>query len=59
MWRRANRFLRTPKGLLTLILALLIAIAAPGQGIGQMARGLGAAILALTVPYRYLPIYQR
>jgi Na+-translocating ferredoxin:NAD+ oxidoreductase RnfD subunit len=46
MWRRAKKFLRTPKGLLTIILVIFIAIAAPGQGIGAVAPGLLIAILA-------------
>ncbi len=46
MWRRAKKFLRTPKGLLTIILVIFIAIAAPGQGVGAVAPGLLSAILA-------------
>ena len=46
MWRKAKRFFKTPKGLLILILAILIAMAAPGQGIGTVAPGLGFAMLA-------------
>ena len=44
--RRVTRFFQTPKGLLTLVFALLIAIAAPGQGGVHVARGLGCAALA-------------
>ncbi len=46
MWRRAKKFFKTPKGLLTLILALLIVMAAPGQGLRSVATGLGCAMLA-------------
>jgi len=40
------RFFRTPKGLLTIILAILTAIAAPGEGLRHVAPGLASAILA-------------
>ena len=40
-----KKFFRTPKGQLTLILALLIAIAAPGQGLRNVAAGLFSAML--------------
>jgi Na+-translocating ferredoxin:NAD+ oxidoreductase RnfD subunit len=43
--RRLNRFLRTPKGLVTIALALLILIAAPGQS-GHPFVGLLCAMLA-------------
>ncbi|HXA49644.1 MAG TPA: FAD:protein FMN transferase [Candidatus Acidoferrum sp.] len=43
MRRRLWRFLTTPKGLLTLILAILLAIAAPREGIGVVAPGLASA----------------
>jgi enediyne biosynthesis protein E5 len=39
-------FLKTPKGLLTLLLLLLTAIAAPGEGAGVTVRSMGAAVLA-------------
>lgn len=46
MWRKLKRFFKTPKGLLIVILAILTAIAAPGQGIRAVAPGLCAAMLA-------------
>jgi Na+-translocating ferredoxin:NAD+ oxidoreductase RnfD subunit len=46
MWRKLARFFKTPKGMLTIILAILIAIAAPGQGIRTLGPGLVAALLA-------------
>jgi Na+-translocating ferredoxin:NAD+ oxidoreductase RnfD subunit len=42
----ARKFFRTPKGLLILILALLVAIAAPHEGIRVVAPGLLSAVLA-------------
>jgi Na+-translocating ferredoxin:NAD+ oxidoreductase RnfD subunit len=44
--RKFIHFLKTPKGLLTLLLALLTAIAAPGEGAGVVMRNMGAAVLA-------------
>src|SRR5579883_1358294 len=44
--RRAKNFFKTPKGLLTIILSLLIAIAAPHEGLGVVAPGLLSAIVA-------------
>src|SRR5579863_312470 len=44
MWRRVVRFFQTPKGLLTMVLAGLIAIAAPGQGLGHVAGCIAAAV---------------
>lgn len=44
--RKLIRFFRTPKGLLTIFLAILTAIAAPGEGVGAVARNVGVAILA-------------
>ena len=44
-FRKLERFFKTPKGLLTIILALLIGIAAPGQGLRAVAAGLGSAML--------------
>ena len=46
MPRRIRNFLRTPKGLLLIILAIFTAIAAPGQGIRAVATGMGGAIFA-------------
>jgi Na+-translocating ferredoxin:NAD+ oxidoreductase RnfD subunit len=43
---RAKKFFQTPKGLATILLAILTALAAPGQGVGVVATGLGIAILA-------------
>ncbi len=45
MWRKLARFFKTPKGLLTIILTLLLAIAAPGQGIKVLGPGLLSAAL--------------
>lgn len=44
MRRRAKNFFETPKGLLTIILALLAGIAAPGEGLRVVLPGLLAAI---------------
>lgn len=41
-----RKFFRTPKGLLTLILALFVAMAAPHEGIRTVAPGLAAAVIA-------------
>jgi Na+-translocating ferredoxin:NAD+ oxidoreductase RnfD subunit len=41
-----QRFFRTPKGLLTIVLVVLVALAAPAEGIGQVWPGLAAAIIA-------------
>jgi len=49
MWRRVRSFFRTPKGQLTIILAVFIAIAAPGQGLHTVVPGLAAAALAAGV----------
>jgi Na+-translocating ferredoxin:NAD+ oxidoreductase RnfD subunit len=46
MWRRAKRFFKTPKGLLTIILVVLAAMAAPGQGVRLVAPGLVSATIA-------------
>jgi Na+-translocating ferredoxin:NAD+ oxidoreductase RnfD subunit len=43
--RKAKKFFQTPKGMLTLILVLFAGIAAPHEGIGQVAPGLLSAIL--------------
>ena len=40
-----RRFVRTPKGLLTIVLAVLAALAASGEGIALVAPGLTAAVL--------------
>lgn len=40
-----QRFLRTPKGLLTIILVLLTAMAAPAEGVEHVWRGLAGAVL--------------
>ena len=42
---RVIRFFKTPKGLLTIILAILTAIAAPGEGTRAVVRNMGSAIL--------------
>src|ERR1041385_4936790 len=39
-------FFKTPKGLVTIVLAILIAIAAPGQGLRTVMLGLGIAVIA-------------
>jgi Na+-translocating ferredoxin:NAD+ oxidoreductase RnfD subunit len=44
--RKLIQFLKTPKGLLTILLALLTAIAAPEEGAGVVMRNMGAAALA-------------
>ncbi|MEJ0098798.1 MAG: RnfABCDGE type electron transport complex subunit D [Pseudomonadota bacterium] len=44
--RKLIHFFKTPKGLLTLLLVLLTAIAAPGEGAGVTMRNMGAAVLA-------------
>ncbi len=44
--RKVKNFFKTPKGLVTIILLILTAIAAPGEGIGTVVTGMGAAILA-------------
>jgi Na+-translocating ferredoxin:NAD+ oxidoreductase RnfD subunit len=40
-----RRFFRTPKGIMLLVLAALIALAAPGAGLSQVAPGLLAAVI--------------
>jgi Na+-translocating ferredoxin:NAD+ oxidoreductase RnfD subunit len=40
----ARRFFRTPKGLLTIVLAIFVAVAAPREGIDRVAVGLIAAV---------------
>jgi Na+-translocating ferredoxin:NAD+ oxidoreductase RnfD subunit len=44
--RKLIVFFKTPKGLLTIFLAALTVIAAPGEGIGAVALNMGAAVLA-------------
>jgi Na+-translocating ferredoxin:NAD+ oxidoreductase RnfD subunit len=44
--RKAVQFFKTPKGLLTILLVILAAIAAPGQGLGAVALNIGTAVLA-------------
>src|ERR1700688_702099 len=39
------RFFQTPKGLLTIVLVILVALAAPHEGIGLVTPGLLAAVL--------------
>lgn len=45
MRRKAKKFIKTPKGMLTVILVLLAAIAAPGQGLRALLPGLLSAML--------------
>lgn len=44
-----KRFFKTPKGILTLIFAVLVLLAGPHEGWAQIAPGLGAAMLAAGV----------
>jgi len=44
--RKAKAFFKTPKGLLTIILTILIALAAPHEGIWLVAPGLASAVIA-------------
>jgi Na+-translocating ferredoxin:NAD+ oxidoreductase RnfD subunit len=44
--RAVRKFFKTPKGILILILAVVIALGAPGEGVRVVAPGLGAAIVA-------------
>jgi len=46
MLRKLRNFFKTPKGLLLVILAILIAIAAPGEGLRTVAPGLLSAVVA-------------
>jgi hypothetical protein len=43
---RLIHFFKTPKGLLTILLVLLTAMAAPAEGAGLVIRNMGAAVLA-------------
>src|ERR1035438_8620812 len=45
MWDRVRRFFRTPKGLLTILLASLLLTAVPGQS-GRPITGLACAVMA-------------
>ena len=44
--RAAKNFFKTPKGLLTIILAILAGIAAPDEGLGRVAPGLLGSVIA-------------
>jgi len=44
MWRKLVRFFKTPKGMLIIILAILMVMAAPSQGVGTVAPRLFAAM---------------
>jgi len=44
--RKIKNFFKTPKGLVTIILVILIAMAAPGQGFRMVATGLASAAIA-------------
>ena len=46
MLRKIKNFFKTPKGLVTIILVILIAMAAPGQGFRMVATGLASAAIA-------------
>src|SRR5258708_37044259 len=46
MRRRATKFFKTPKGLLIIILVILVAMAAPSQGVCTVAPGLVSAVVA-------------
>lgn len=46
MWQTMRKFFRTPKGLLTLVLIALVAIAAPHDGLPVVLPGLAAAVVA-------------
>lgn len=43
--RRVRKFFQTPKGLLTIVLAILVAIAAPHEGVRVVAPGLASAVM--------------
>lgn len=49
MGREVRKFFKTPKGLLTIILTALIALAAPHEGIRVVAPGLASAVIAAGV----------
>jgi Na+-translocating ferredoxin:NAD+ oxidoreductase RnfD subunit len=44
--RAVQRFFRSPKGLLTIVFALLLAVAVPGEGVRLVAPGLAGAMAA-------------
>ena len=44
--RKVLSFFKTPKGLLTILLVMLTAIAAPGEGVEAVATSMGAAVHA-------------
>ena len=44
--RRVKNFFKTPKGLLTMILVVLVALGAPHEGIRTVAPGLAGAVFA-------------
>jgi len=46
VWRRAKKFFQTPKGLVTIILVILTAVAAPGQGFRTAIAGMASATIA-------------
>ena len=46
MRRKAKSFFKTPKGLLTVILVVLVSMAAPGEGIRKVVLGMGSAVIA-------------
>lgn len=46
MWRKAKKFFQTPKGLVTIILVILTAMAAPGQGFRIAMAGMASAATA-------------
>lgn len=47
--RKVRKFFQTPKGLATLVLAVFILLAAPGQGIKVLGTSLGSAVLAASL----------
>src|SRR4051812_21743025 len=47
--RKLIHFFKTPKGLLTILLVIVTAIAAPGEGTRKVLLNLGAAVLAAGV----------
>jgi hypothetical protein len=46
MRHKKKSFFQTPKGLVTIILVILVVMAAPGQGIRAVAAGLVSATIA-------------
>jgi Na+-translocating ferredoxin:NAD+ oxidoreductase RnfD subunit len=44
--RRAKNFFKTPKGLLLIVLAIFVAVSAPGEGVGSVAPRLVSAMVA-------------